>query len=134
MTQKDVLTMASNDKYVTGQGMFGGVKGTYGRYSVNRNVSNLSPAQFNSMDDVEEQQMRRFKRRYEPGYSGAGFWFFNYPNMTGAIGSGSMLPVQKQDNLQNDSNTDGYMANPGTGMGEGGTAASASGAAGGSPA
>ena len=121
------------DKYVTGQGMFGGVKGSYGRYGVSRNVSNLSPAQFNSMDDIEEQQMRRYKRRYEPGYTGAGFWFFNYPNMTGAIGAGSMMPVQ-DDSEQHYGSDDGATANPGTGMGEGGTAASASGAAGGSPA
>lgn len=127
--------MANRDRYVTGQGMFGGVKGSYGRYSVNTdNVSNLSPAQFNTMADIEEQQMRRYRRRYEPGYSGAGFWLWDYPYMVGAMGSGSMLPVQKQDGLQNDGNTDGYMANPGSGMGEGGTAASASGAAGGSPA
>lgn len=126
--------MADRDSYVTGQGMFGGVKGSYGRYSVSRNVSNLSPAQFNTISDIEEQQMRRYKRRYEPGYSGAGFWFWNYPNMIGAIGAGSMLPVQEQDNQSNDSNTDGYTANPGSGLGEGGTAASASGAAGGSPA
>lgn len=126
--------MADRDRYVTGQGMFGGVKGSYGRYAVSRNVSNLSPAQFNSITDVEEQQMRRYKRRYEPGYSGAGFWFWGYPNMVGAVGSGSMLPVQQQPGQDNDSNTDGYMANPGSGLGEGGTAASASGAAGGSPA
>lgn len=125
--------MANKDRYVTGQGMFGGVKGSYGRYGVSRNVSNLSPAQFNSIDDVEEQQMRRYKRRYEPGYTGAGFWFFNYPYMTGAIGAGSMMPVQ-DDSEQHYGTDDGATANPGTGMGEGGTAANASGAAGGSPA
>lgn len=126
--------MADKDRYVTGQGMFGGVKGSYGRYSVSRNVSNLSPAQFNTMSDIEEQQMRRYKRKGEPGYSGAGFWFWNYPNMTGAIGSGSMLPIQDQDKKETDNSTDGMMANPGSGLGEGGTAASATGAAGGSPA
>lgn len=122
------------DRYVTGQGMFGGVKGSYGRYSVGRNVSNLSPAQFNTMKDIEEQQMRRYRRKHEPGYSGAGFWFWNYPNMVGAIGSGSMLPVQDQGKTESDNSTDGMMANPGSGLGEGGTAASATGAAGGSPA
>ena len=124
--------MADKDRYVTGQGMFGGVKGSYGRYSVSRNVSNLSPAQFNTMSDIEEQQMRRYKRRKEPNYSGAGFWFWNYPNMIGAIGSGSMLPVMEpKDQESKDAD---YTANPGSGLGEGGTAASASGAAGGSPA
>lgn len=120
------------DEYVTGQGMFGGVKGSYGRYAVSRNVSNLSPAQFDSIPDVEAQQLRRYRRRYEPGYSGAGFWFWNYPNMVGAIGSGSMLPVANDQSRYEDNS--GYTANPGTGMGEGGTAASATGAAGGSPA
>ena len=32
MTQKVCLTMASDN--VTGQGMFGGVKGSYGKYNV----------------------------------------------------------------------------------------------------
>lgn len=136
MTQKVCSTMA--DEYVTGQGMFGGVKGSYGRYAVSRNVSNLSPAQFDSIPGVEEQQMRRYKRRYEPGYSGTGFWFWNYPNMVGAIGAGSMLPIANdQSNYaveQPHSRTPGYTANPGSGMGLGGTAASATGAAGGSPA
>lgn len=124
--------MASKDRYVTGQGMFGSVKGTYGRYGVSNNVSNLS-SQFDGMQNIEEQQMRRYRRRYEPGYSGAGFWFWNYPNMTGAIGAGSMLPVQ-DDGEKHYTSNDGSMANPGSGLGEGGTAASASGAAGGSPA
>ena len=121
------------DEYVTGQGMFGGVKGSYGRYGVSRNVSNLSPAQFNAIDDVEAKQIQRYRRRYEPGYSGAGFWYFNYPNMVGAIGAGSLLPIN-YENQKDDSKDSDYAANPGTGMGEGGTAASASGAAGGSPA
>lgn len=123
------------DRYVTGQGMFGGVKGSYGRYSVSRNVSNLSPAQFNTMQDIEEQQMRRHNRRHEPNYSGAGFWFWNYPNMVGAIGSGSMLPVR--DNLvaqKEDSDKSGQTASVDDGLGQGGTASSAAGAAGGMPA
>jgi hypothetical protein len=125
--------MASKDRYVTGQGMFGGIKGTYGRYGVSKNVSNLSSPQFDGMQNIEEQQMRRYRRRYEPGYSGAGFWFWNYPNMTGAIGAGSMLPV-RDDSEQHYGMSDGDAANPGSGLGQGGTAASASGAAGGSPA
>ena len=124
--------MASDN--VTGQGMFGGVKGSYGKYGVSRNVSNLSPAQFNAIDDVEAQQMRRYRRRYEPGYSGAGFWLFNYPYMIGALGAGSLGQPQGDKEPDNDADDAGYAANPGTGMGEGGTAASASGAAGGSPA
>lgn len=127
--------MENKDSYVTGQGMFGGVKGSYGRYSVSRNVSNLSPAQFNTASDIEEQQMRRYRRKHEPGYTGAGFWFWNYPNMVGAIGAGSMLPVADNPAAhQDNTDTTGQTANVGSGLGEGGTAASASGAAGGSPA
>lgn len=123
------------DRYVTGQGMFGGVKGSYGRYSVSGDVYSLSPAQFNTMSDIERQQRRRYKRKKEPNYSGAGYWFWNYPNMVGAIGSGSMLPVADNPAAQQDrGDTTGLMANPGSGLGQGGTAASASGAAGGSPA
>ena len=53
--------------------------------------------------------------------------------MTGAIAAGSMLPVQDTSEKHYVNDPD-LMANPGSGMGEGGTAASASGAAGGSPA
>ena len=60
--------MASDN--VTGQGMFGGVKGSYGKYSVGPDVTNLSPAQFNTMANIEEQQRRRFNRRREPGFIG----------------------------------------------------------------
>lgn len=127
--------MASKDRYVTGQGMFGGPRGTYGRYSVSNNVPSLLSAQFQTKQDIEEQQMRRYNRRHEPNYSGAGFWYWNYPNMTGAIGAGSMLPVRDNDVAQQEGrDTTGQTANAGSGLGEGGTAASASGAAGGSPA
>ena len=78
-----------NYRYVLGKGMFGGIKGSYGRYSVGPRVNNLS-AQFNDhMETVEEAKRRRFKRKRESGYSGAGFWFGLYPNMVGAMGSGT---------------------------------------------
>lgn len=78
-----------DNRYVLGQGMMGGIKGSYGRYSVGPRVSNLS-AQFNDYaDSVEEQKRRRFKRKREPGYTGAGFWFGLYPNMVGGMGSGT---------------------------------------------
>ena len=83
------------DRYETGKGLFGGPGGTYGRYSVGSRVTaqgkslrNLS-TQFDSAEDIEEQQRRRFGRRRESGYSGAGFWFLNYPYMVGSSGSGT---------------------------------------------
>ena len=83
------------DRYETGKGLFGGPGGTYGRYSVGSRVTaegkslrNLS-TQFDSAANIEEQQRRRFGRRRESGYSGAGSWFLNYPYMLGTLGSGT---------------------------------------------
>ena len=83
------------DRYETGKGLMGGPGGTYGRYSVGPRVSeqgnkmrNLS-TQFDSAEDIEEKQRRRFGRKREPGYTGAGFWFFNYSNMIGSVGAGT---------------------------------------------
>lgn len=86
--------MASN-LYRVGIGMFGGRTGTYGRYSIGPRVNGLSP-QFNKSANIEEQQMRRFGRKKESGYTGAGFWYSNYPNMIGAMGSGSYTVGQPQ--------------------------------------
>jgi len=69
--------------------MMGGRTGTYGRYSIGPRVSGLA-SQFNKSPNVEEQQMRRFGRKKESGYTGAGFWYSNYPNMIGAMGSGAV--------------------------------------------
>ena len=80
--------MASN-LYRVGVGMFGGRTGTYGRYSIGPRVSELS-SQFNKSTNVEEQQMRRFGRKKESGYTGAGYWYSQYPNMVGAMGSGAV--------------------------------------------
>lgn len=125
--------MASDN--VTGQGMFGGVKGSYGKYNVGPDATNLSPAQFNTMANIEEQQRRRFNRRREPGFIGTGFWYWNYPNMVGTIGAGTMLQSGDDRNQQqHDVTRDGQTAGTDDGMGVGGTAASASGAAGGMPA
>ena len=125
--------MASDN--VTGQGMMGGPKGTYGRYNVGPDVTNLSPAQFNTMANIEEQQRRRFYRRREPGYVGTGFWYWNYPNMVGTIGAGSLISTQEEhQELQGEQTREGQTADVDDGMGQGGTAASATGAAGGSPA
>jgi hypothetical protein len=103
-------------------------------------VSNLSH-QFDSAENIEEIQRRRFQRRREYGFVGNGYHFFNYPYMIGAVGAGSVTQTQSEQNenpVQEQNETPqqeaGETANAGTGMGEGGTAAAATGAAGGSPA
>jgi hypothetical protein len=101
MTQKD---SSMENRYVLGQGMMGGIKGSYGRYSVGPRVNNLS-AQFNDYaDSVEEQKRRRFKRKRESGYTGAGFWFGLYPNMVAGMGSGT--GVMNPDQVPVDGKTD----------------------------
>ena len=116
------------DRYETGKGLMGGPGGTYGRYSVGPRVSeqgnkmrNLS-TQFDTAEDIEERQRKRFGRRRESGYSGAGFWFFNYPNMIGSVGSGTDPHETGKDQDQPMSgSSDAASATDGTGMG--GTAA-----------
>ena len=110
--------MEKDNQYVLGQGMFGGVKGSYGRYSVGPRVNNLS-AQFNDYANaVEEQKRRRFKRKRESGYTGAGFWFGLYPNMVGAMGSGTGVMNPEQVPVDSASN---QTASASDGMGIGGT-------------
>jgi hypothetical protein len=118
----ECLTMAGSDFYRTGKGIFGGPGGTYGRYGVSQMASNLS-SQFNSAENAEERQRRRFGRKRESGYSGAGFNFVNYPYMTGAMSSGTdprenTIPRRKQ--AQNKSGKSASIIN---GLGNGGTAA-----------
>lgn len=95
--------MDNRDRYVTGKGMMGGIKGSYGRYSVGPRVHSLSSQFNNYMDSVEEQKRRRFGRKREPGYTGAGFWFGLYPNMVGAMGSGTGVSNQEQPQQTNSS-------------------------------
>lgn len=93
------------DRYIQGQGMMGGVKGSYGRYSVGPRVNNLGTQFQGYMDNVEDSKRRRFKRKRESGYTGAGFWFGQYPNMIGAMGSGAYKPEQPYtQNEQRESN------------------------------
>lgn len=103
-----------------GKGMMGGPGGTYGKYNVGVN-SNLS-SQFMRAEDVEEKQRRRFGRKRESGYSGAGFWFANYPYMIGALGAGTDQRLVDTDNRHemSDDNT----AADTSGMGSAGTATS----------
>lgn len=58
-------------------------------------MSNLSRQKFNQ-ERWEEIQDRRFARRRESGYSGAGYWFWNYPNMIGTLSAGTMIQSQPQ--------------------------------------
>ena len=103
-------------------------------------TNNLNNAQFGNAADIEEQQRRRFKRKQESGYVGNGYNFINYPYMVGALGAGTITQTQpnEEDEHSQDAGSEAGEPNPGattaTGMGDGGTAASATGAAGGSPA
>lgn len=109
-----------NSRYELGEGMMGGPKGTYGRYSIGSRV--LSGGQFANADNVEEKQRRRFGRKREKGFVGTGFWFANYPYMTGAMGSGAAAqPLPYNPNDPQDGGDQTAAATDGTGMG--GTAA-----------
>ena len=116
------LIMANNDFYRNGKGMFGVPGGTYGRYGVSQMASNLS-SQFNNAENIEETQRRRFGRKRESGYSGAGFWFGSYPYMIGAMSSGTDPRegnVKDQDQPMSDA---AESAADTSGLGSGGTAA-----------
>lgn len=107
----------ATDRYVLGRGMFGGVKGSYGRYSVGPRVTNLS-TQFNDSASFEEAQNRRFKRKRESGYTGAGYWYSAYPNMVGAMASGSDMTARREKPKPKKSRRTATAAD---GMGMGGT-------------
>lgn len=96
---------------------------------------NLNGRLFKNAENVEEKQRRRFRRKHESGYVGNGFWFANYPYMIGALGAGTITQTQNEEQKetpQQESNEVGETAGTSTGMGP--STASASGAAGGSPA
>lgn len=88
-------------------------------------MNNLS-SQFNNAENVEEKQRRRFNRRREPNYSGAGFWYFNYPYMIGALGAGIDQRLENTDN-RHELNDSGQTASVADGMSTGGTATSVGG-------
>jgi hypothetical protein len=106
-------------------------------------MSNLSH-QFDGQQEAwEDIQRRRYARKKGvSGFIGNGYWLFNYPNMIGGIGSGTILqthseqyenPVQELgENMGHGAENAEGMAGTSTGMGEGGTAAT--GATGGAPA
>ena len=120
-----------DDRYVTGRGMMGGPKGTYGRYNVGPDVSNLSEIQFNTASDIEEAQRRRLRRKKESGYIGTGSWFWGYPYMVGAMGAGTLISPQDNDKDADDMKDQSQQATGDTGtapvtsgMAEGGTVSS----------
>lgn len=101
-------------------------------------MSNLS-RQFDGMAEAyEDMQRRRYARKKGvSGFIGNGYWFGTYPYMMGAYGAGTITQTQSEQHenpVQELGENMGQTAGDATGMGEGGTAASASGAAGGSPA
>jgi hypothetical protein len=100
-------------------------------------VSNLSH-QFDDVERVEDIQRRRFHRRHESGFVGNGYNFWNYPYMINSVGAGTITQTQSEqyENPVQEQNETPQQeaAETNTGMGEGGTAAAATGAAGGSPA
>lgn len=103
--------------YETGKGMFGGIKGSYGRYSVGPRVGSIS-SQFKDVDKYEDQQRRRVRRKKESGYTGEGFWYSAYPNMVGAMSSGTdLIPRPEKKKLSKSKRT----ASASDTMGVGGT-------------
>lgn len=89
-------------------------------------MSNLSRQFDNKRLEWEVAQRRRYARKKESGFSGAGFWYWNYPNMVGAIGAGNIIQSQTNADLGQNlgrgaENLDG-MPGDSTGMGQGGTA------------
>lgn len=100
-------------------------------------MSNLSH-QFDGQQEAwEEIQRRRYARnKGVSGFIGNGYWLFNYPYMVGGIGSGTLIQTQGNlsENMGHGSECCDGTVGTSTGMGEGGTAASATGAAGGMPA
>ncbi|CAB4167032.1 hypothetical protein UFOVP964_131 [uncultured Caudovirales phage] len=101
-------------------------------------MSNLSH-QFDGMAAAyEDSQRRRYARKKGvSGFIGNGYWNSNYPLMTGALTMGGLIQTQSEQYetpAQELGEHTGQTAGDASGMGEGGTAASATGAAGGSPA
>lgn len=97
--------MSTSDRYEFGVGMFGGPGGTYGRYGIGprvlaegKKIRNLA-TQFDTVEQIEARQRRRFGRKKESGYTGEGYHFANYPNMVGALGAGTLLPTRQQQNV-----------------------------------
>lgn len=85
------------------------------------------------MQAYEDSQRRRFARRHEPNYSGQGFHYAQYPYMVSAMAVGMNQIVATDERYQN--SVSNYKKKAGfpvsNGLGTGGTAAFATGMAGG---
>mgnify|MGYP003353595537 CR=1 FL=1 len=90
-------------------------------------------SQFGDMQAYEGMQRRRFARRHESGCAGNGYNYPNYPYMVSAMAVGSNQIVQSDDRYKNA--VSNYRQKAGrpvsNGLGTGGTAAFATGMAGG---
>ena len=104
-----------------GKGMFGGPGGTYGKYNIGVN-SNLSPQFGVDAEAFEKSQRRRFNRKREPGYTGEGYWFQNYPNRVGTLTAGTD-PHATGRKLEKPKKRRTKSAEATNGTGNGGTAA-----------
>jgi hypothetical protein len=104
-------------------------------------MSNLSH-QFDGVAKAyEDAQRRRYARKHETGFVGNSYWGGLYPDRVGALGAGTILQTQSEqyenpvqelgENMGHGAEDVDGMAGTATGMGEGGTAAAATGAAGG---
>lgn len=81
----------------------------------------------------EDSQRRRFARRHEPGYTGAGFNYQQYPYMVSAAALGTNQIMNADERYQNATNNYKRKAglNTSSGLGAGGTAAYSTGMSGG---
>jgi len=73
-------------------------------------------------EKYEAAQRKRFSRKKEPGYTGAGFHYANYPNMVGAMGAGTDIRELTEEKRPVKFSSKGKTAAPSNGMGFGGTA------------
>jgi hypothetical protein len=98
-------------------------------------MSNLSHQFDGAIEAYEDMQRRRYARKKGvSGFIGNGYWFGSYPYMMGAYGAGTITQTHSDHDKDDLSENMGETAGTSSGMGEGGTAASGTGAAGGSPA
>lgn len=90
-------------------------------------------SQFGDQQAYEDAQRRRFARRHEPGYTGEGFNYKQYPYMVSAaaLGTNQIMNVNSryQDTTSNYKKKAGFPVS--NGLGQGGTAAYATGMGGG---
>ena len=73
-------------------------------------------------EKYEAAQRRRFGRKREPGYTGAGYHYANYPNMVGAMTAGTNINELTQTQKPRQISKAGKTAAATDGMSFGGTA------------